>query len=200
MKCYYPLNIPYAVLKDDAAFKNHTAPLPDSNWIVDVDYSVNFLTDNFTNFYRSLYPAESTYKDKGTVSIFRGNPGTNMGLHRDLGCVFSINYVIGSNNSEMIWYDYNEGYSHDNGEKIHWTTNKLRKYTSYKPYMVHEIDRTEIKGLYLVRVDIPHDIWNYDKENYRWCISIRTTGDQSTWDEVVTKFKPWIINTEQDCD
>jgi hypothetical protein len=65
-------------------------------------------------------------------------------------------------------------------------------YAKYDPQDCELIDTVELAGPTLVRIDIPHNVVNHDKDNYRWCLSIRDLSNKWTWEQAVEHFRPWF--------
>jgi hypothetical protein len=94
---------------------------------------------------------------------------------------------MGSRHSEMMWYD-----PVTSGSEI--LTNVGTKYQRWTLDEVREIERAEFSGPTLVRTDIPHRVVNYDRENARWCISLRAQKRFKDWETVVEFFRPYFKN------
>jgi len=91
-----------------------------------------------------------------------------------------INWIIGGEDSEMIWYKLPEG-EHKTKTSIAGTP-----YLSWPTIELEEIGRHKLSTtkLTLVRVDIPHAILVKSKD--RWCISVRPISKQfELWDDTV---------------
>jgi len=67
----------------------------------------------------------------------------------------------------------------------------------YDPLECTLLDTVELTGPTLVRIDIPHNVVNYDKDNYRWCLSIRDVASKWTWEQAVEHFNPWLKKHDQ---
>lgn len=105
----------------------------------------------------------------------------------------AINWVLGEDDSEMIWY-----------QNPDYTNNTLRVTPTgsvYKSWPIEELVEVDRRCLgntpTLVRVDVPHNI--QVNNNPRWAISARcdTTkfmnGAPPVWKNVVTKFQKYIV-------
>jgi len=194
-KPYYDLNLPKEGINknfDFGQFNKEKFPfLP----IVNVK-TVDIVTPEVLSILKSnnLYVNPVTY-------IFRKYCNENLGIHLDtMGksgdelVYWGINYIVGSDDSEMIWYEP----KNNDGPKVGFTQVGT-SYASYNDDEVNIIERYSFKGPTLVRTDIPHSAHNYDPTKVRWCVSIRgglctnvngvLTGIPSTsWEQAVNFF------------
>jgi hypothetical protein len=193
MKTFYRLNLPVSLLSEHVNTETYPE-FKDFDWGVWDDDSSKYLSSNGINFlHNHLNLTERSKHDgrfqKDTVKVFRGDPDTELDIHRDRGVCWAINLVWGSTSSEMIWYEEtSETITSDAVCSI------LAEYKKYHKETMNIIERTSFVGPTLVRIDIPHNVINYDKNNTRWCMSIRDYHSTWTWEEAVEYFKPWISN------
>jgi hypothetical protein len=100
---------------------------------------------------------------------------------------WAINWVIGSEDSQMIWYKpLKEG-----------NVSKTKAGTSYETW-----ERNDCEELYnytittsnplLVKNNIPHNVINLSN-NIRWCISLRFKNPMN-WDNAITFFEPFNLD------
>lgn len=133
--------------------------------------------------------------DLGDLScvIFKKKPNVNHKkyIHIDsidgvLGCQPCLNIVVGS--GVMKWY------APSSKPFLHKNALNLRYFAYYKDWG-NPIDEWINGGVALVKIDIPHQVWNYSEYD-RYCLSLRWKK-LLTWDEITnwfeTKFK---INNE----
>jgi hypothetical protein len=120
------------------------------------------------------------------INLFYGPPAGLTYIHIDNHAGgWAINYAWGSSNSIMKWYSIKKG-----------STPKRALTTANTPYFfytsdqVEIIEETEIKGLCLVRTDIPHSVHNYSTDSGRWCLSIRSLVKTN----ILEKLSPYIIS------
>lgn len=122
----------------------------------------------------------------GTIQCFMRKPlYQHPGAHCDMlpdGTILgsALNWCIGKDDSEMVWYDFpnTSAVINDNHNYVdhEWPITTLK-----------ETHRTVIGNTpTLVRTDIPHTVEM--KNHDRWCISLRFHND-ITWDQCVAKLK-----------
>lgn len=195
MKNYYHLNFPVELIRKDAEIETYP-DFEDFNWGVWNDDSSKYLTTEAIKFiHDELRITDRTRFDNklhpGTIKIFRGDKNTDMDIHRDRGVCWAINYSWGSKNSEMKWYEETENTTTSDA-----MCSIQAEYKKYQEKTMRLVERTSLSGPLLVRIDIPHNVSNYDEENYRWCVSIRDYRTNWTWEQAVEYFKKWIVNED----
>ena len=140
-------------------------------------------TDNSTNIaiiYLFIYVAGFF------INLFYGPPAVSTHIHIDNHAGgWAINYAWGSSDSVMKWYSIKKG----SIPKRALTTANT-PYFFYTSDQVEVIEETQIKGLCLVRTDIPHSVHNYSPDKGRWCLSIRSTVKTN----ILEKLSPYIIS------
>jgi hypothetical protein len=125
--------------------------------------------------------------------LFSTGPNFILNIHKDTGhrisqgeslSPWAINFAINSSNHKMKWYKEIEGSS---AKRL---TNPMGSdYYHIDPDKVYEIEEAVIDCPTLVRTDIPHNVINYDVNNFRYCISIRNHRNTMSWEEAYQKFK-----------
>jgi hypothetical protein len=190
MSNHYELDVPCKILKDDF----DTSAYPDFgsyHWAVWNDQSERYLTQECKKLLADWGICDQVWFDnklqQNHVVVFRGNKNQFMDIHCDRGPSWGINLVWGASHSDMVWYEPFNDTATDNA-----MCSVGSEYQKYDPEQCCELERTSSHGPMLVRIDIPHNVINYDKDNYRWCLSIRDLNNKWTWDEAVEHFKPWF--------
>lgn len=165
-------------------------------------YNSTQLTDVFT--YNWLQYMKSIGLEVSHVLVFRRAAGyIHPSAHIDLAFTkdghpgksfgFAVNYCIGNDSGEMVWYRASEDIDYSEYEFTHADT----PYIAIPLHKLTEISRHRIGNkLTLVRVDIPHNI-EVDNINPRVCLSIRLRTDNMggttpTWDELTNYLKNYI--------
>jgi hypothetical protein len=154
-------------------------------WALQYPSSDKILSTEAIQFLKSI-DVQPSVAGHDTVNLFRGDPNAVMHIHQDPGPRFSLNYVWGSADSDMIWYK--------EGEKVErkwWTSVTGRRAMSFSSEGMVEIHRTKMTGLKLVRIDVPHNVENRDT-NTRWAVCVKDTGKNWSWEQATEFFKPWI--------
>ncbi len=191
MQNHYKLNIPVKLLKDNIDMQHYIDLVyykPESAWAMNLVKHEEFLTEESIEFFKNF-----GIEILSECIFFRGNTNSNLDIHIDTidgvtHCIWGINIVWGSANSEMFWYSSLPG-----------KKNNIKISTGGTPYIQFDradvvcIESARIEGPCLVRTNIPHNVTNRDIANIRWCLSIRATAKFSTWEETVEFFKPLII-------
>lgn len=193
--CYkLPLNFPY--LRSDIDYNNppdwrtaHPDGNPDS-WALSVVHTDKYLSDTVIQWL-----ADKTIIVDTHSLLFRGPPGQSVFIHSDgdkspitdnwSQMSWGINYVWGSNSHHMIWYDVLDEYIHQ--DQIDYTPAN-NPYVRYQPHQVREVYREQLDGFCLTRNDIPHSVVNHDTENVRWCLSVRATSPNRSWQDIMRVF------------
>ena len=120
------------------------------------------------------------------INLFYGHPASSTHIHIDNHAGgWAINYAWGSSDSVMKWYSIKKGSTPNLG-----MTTANTPYLFYTSDQVEFIEETVIKGLCLVRTDIPHSVHNYSPDKGRWCLSIRSTVKTN----ILEKLSPYIIS------
>jgi hypothetical protein len=128
--------------------------------------------------------------------LFSTRPNFTLNIHKDTGSYYSngemlspwaINIAINSSSHTMKWY------KEVNDSAAERLTNPMgSKYYHIDPKNVYEVEEAVIDCPTLVRTDIPHNVINYDVNNFRYCISIRNDRNTMSWEEAYKKFKDVI--------
>lgn len=182
MKNFHFLDIKFNPLKPNFVFPKPKSYLWDIYIIKPEDLVSQECLDFFNSIGLSLY----------NCHLFRGPKGSACGIHVDghdsHKPIWAINWIFGSNASEMIWYDaLVEGtQSYTSAETAYqtWKSDQVKKIDVLK------FDQTQ-RGPVLVRTDIPHRVVNNDMRNVRWCLSLRAEKSFNSWNDVVDYFKPY---------
>jgi len=194
MKCSYKLNTGFDFIKNDDLLKDPKHHLyPEERWLTDSVCASDYLTKEMQNFLKDIDVSINSYMGEDTMSLFRGQPNGYLEPHIDRGTCWAINYITGTDKSEMIWYNLKEGVKPGDGYEIPTFFNPNATYHAYHNYQLEEIDRSSLIGLCLVRIDIPHSIHNYDGANPRFCFSLKDAKNKWSWNDVVNKFSKYII-------
>ena len=120
------------------------------------------------------------------------NPHVDLMYGQEQYPALAINWVLGEDDSEMVWYTIKKNTILD--QKI-IPTGQGHTYNTYDINDLIELDRHRIGNIpTIVRVDIPHNI--VVGKNSRWAISIRvSTRDHNIveWDKFINFMKPYIL-------
>lgn len=176
MNNYYPINFNKPIIVENFNQDNYTSG---NGWLTyKIPNKEDILSPEIIDF---LSPLGISF----FVNLFYGHPATSTHIHVDNHAGgWAINYAWGSSNSVMRWYSIKKG-----------STPKRALTTANTPYFfytsdqVEVIEETEIKGLCLVRTDIPHSVQNYSTDSGRWCLSIRSMVKSN----ILEKLSPYII-------
>ena len=188
-RVYYKLNVDFDFLKDSNFPFSHTETV-DTNWLVKTESATN-LSDEMRKFASDNNFNIHSYNGPDTFMFFRGTPNSDLEVHVDRGPKWGINYITGSQDHDMIWYGFTEGNDRSKGHEIPTSDGKA-SYLSFYPDQVVEVDRATLNGLYLVRIDMPHAVQNYDSNNYRYCLAVKDIYNKWSWEETVERFKPYL--------
>jgi len=177
MNNYYPINFNKPVIAENFKQNNYTS-------------GEGWLTHKFPNKGDILSPEMIDFLSLLDiplfVNLFYGHPASSTHIHVDNPASgWAINYAWGSSNSVMKWYSIKKG----SISKMSMTTANT-PYFFYSSDQVEVIEEIEIKGLCLVRTDIPHSVHNYSPDKGRWCVSIRSTVKTN----ILEKLSPYIIS------
>lgn len=119
------------------------------------------------------------------ANLFIGSANFLSDIHRDLNANFALNYVWGSKNSTMHWYE-----TIQTKKNLAFTTAGT-PYFKYSSDEVKEVSSVNLfDSLYFVKVDIPHQVKN-SSNNVRYCLSLRFE-DKIHWNEISTRYKNYI--------
>ena len=188
-KFYYKLNLNF--LSPDAPASHDIDVDPDVRWVThSVDTDV-YLHNDVKTVFNTMGLSVNSYLGANTMSLFRGSPGQYLEPHIDRGTCWAINCVVGSQHSDMIWYSFADGVTVNDGYEIA-TSNGRASYRAFRPDQLHEQARAGLLGVYLVRIDMPHSINNYDHQQYRWCHSLKDAANRWSWAETVKRFEPYM--------
>jgi hypothetical protein len=103
----------------------------------------------------------------------------------ELNC--SINWVVGTDTGDMVWYDTVNEINLDKYQ----STPANNKYITFPINELVEVDRHRIGSIpTLVRVDVPHTVQM--NELPRWAVSARTKFKTNSWNSVLDYMKPYI--------
>jgi hypothetical protein len=186
-KYYYKLDLNFLSHADLLDSPRHQQDLT-TRWLTDSVDTATYLHQDVANLFDKLGIKITSYLGDGTMSLFRGAPLGYLEPHIDRGTCWAINYVTGTEHSDMVWYktvDNAVGYEIP-------TSNGKASYRAYHEQDLIELDRARLYGVYLVRIDLPHSIHNYDSTNHRWCFSLKDATNRWSWQDTVDKFKPYI--------
>jgi hypothetical protein len=177
MNNYYPINFNKPVIVENFKQNNYTSG---DGW----------LTHKFPNKEAILSPNMIDFLSPLDiplfVNLFYGHPASSTHIHVDGHAGgWAINYAWGSSNSVMRWYSINKG----SIPKLAMTTANT-PYFFYTSDQVEVIEETEIKGLSLVRTNVPHSVHNYSTDSGRWCLSIRSRVKSN----ILEKLSPYIVS------
>jgi hypothetical protein len=182
----YELNFPVGFLKDTSIVE---VPEFDVNWIVQNKKGVELLSKEGIEFFDSIGINVFAFQ-RGDITLFRGNPNSEMDIHTDSGVCWCINFIWGSDSSDMIWYKETEN---TKTESDICTVNA--PYIRYEKETMQEIERVSFSSNpkpVLLKIDEPHHVINYD-DKYRWCLSIRDLSKKHwSWEQAVEFFKPYM--------
>lgn len=196
MKCYQKLNLPVSKwVKDDLDLSWFPTlesfgltPWGDKrNWSLQYPPSNKVLSQEAIDFLDKMGIMPSV-SGLNTVNLFRGEPNETMHIHLDPGPKWSLNFVFGNTDSEMVWY--NEG---ENVNKRLWTSTTGRQAMSYDPEGMIEIARCRIDRPTLVKINTPHNVFNYG-EGLRWAVCVKDTTKSWTFDEAAELLKEYWID------
>ena len=176
MDNYYLINFNKNIIVDNFKQDRYVSG---SGWLVHrIHNKEDILSPEMIDF---LSPLGISY----FINLFYGPPESSTHIHIDNHDGWAINYAWGSSNSIMRWYSIKKG-----------STPNVAMTTSNTPYLFYTADQAEIieetliKGLCLVRTDIPHSVHNYSPNKGRWCLSIRSTMKTN----ILEKLSPYIIS------
>lgn len=190
MKNFYDLNLPVKLLRDDIDLSSYPE-FKEFHWAVWNDNADKYLTTEGMDYLSTMGFKVQTWYDggmkPGTIVLFRGNKNQFMDIHCDRGPVWCINLIWGCSKSEMVWYS-----PHENIDLSTEMCSVGSPYFKYLPEDCDVIESTFSTGPVLARIDTPHNVINYDPDNFRWCLSIRDLGCNWSWEETVEHFKPWL--------
>ncbi len=109
----------------------------------------------------------------------------------------AINWVLGNDDSEMIWYKTPADVT-DKPRK-NTESNQGHEYVAWPLTELVEVERHRIGNIpTIVRVDVPHNIIVYDSA--RWSVSVRCRSQQLEktnmydWNAIVDKMRDYIDN------
>jgi hypothetical protein len=134
----------------------------------------------------------------GSLVHYKSKWHSSMEAHVDTyngvgGAAFGINWVIGGQGSEMVWYELPDEKYRGIGKMTPANT----PYMAWRTGMLREIDRCEIKSnAVLVRVDRPHAI--VVKNQDRLSISARTNMKLMIWEDIVNYLHEKNLLVERD--
>lgn len=193
MKPCYKLPIPGEVIRNDFDPDNPPgwrAAWPDGDpdsWEIAYVHTLDYITAETLDWLNS-----HGIKVQEQSLLFRGPPKQSVFIHSDgdktldhdswSQMAWGINYVWGSNDHHMLWYEPLNSEVDPAHMKF---TSANNPYVRYYEHEVREIHRECLQGLCLVRTDIPHNVNNYDSNNTRWCLSIRPESQHKSWEQIM---------------
>jgi hypothetical protein len=169
MKFYYPIQFPVKLLKDDLDLE--TLFTRSRHGIFKEDYN-DWLHHDFIDFF------QDTFNFKPWCLFFIAPANYEMVIHTD-GYVTSdsyqmhswaINYVWNGENSVMRWYKSKTVFFQKSVDLSPASTDHQR----WTKDQVELLDSATICDSHIVRTDIPHDVYNYDRHKSRYCLSVRS--------------------------
>jgi hypothetical protein len=122
------------------------------------------------------------------------HPEAHIDLDETAQSRYGINWVLGADDSEMVWYNLPNNIS-DYPVK----TAPVGNY-GYIPFPYNELTEIDRRCIghtpTLVRVDIPHNI--VVNTNPRWAISIRFNADSelASWSDTVDYYKRFLVEDQ----
>ena len=136
------------------------------------------------------------------TQLFYGYPGMSTDIHEDAkvddkgnihyGSTWALNVCWGSKNHIMSWYRIlNNSTKSAKGNSADDKFPRIQ-FRIFDASDVEEVENVSISGVTLVRINVPHAVFNYDTRP-RHCLSIRESTQNWTWEEAVKRFRPWII-------
>ena len=187
---YYQLDLNFlsdeGLLNQPEHFSDHHV-----RWLTDSVDTELYLHNDVKQLYKQLGLNINSYLGNNTMSLFKGSPGEYLEPHIDRGTCWAINCVLGSTNSDMVWYQFANGVTVDDGYEIP-TSNGRASYKAFRPQQLVEQSRACLYGVYLVRIDLPHSVHNYDTEHSRWCFSLKDAGNRWSWHDTIEYFRPYM--------
>ena len=184
-QCYYKLNLPFNVQDINTDKLSELDYLDWTKHTSRVVKAEDWLSDRLLNFF-----IDRNMNDL-TLLINYCPPNTKGYIHIDGDYTKArpcgINIPWGSNNSVMTWFK-----AHDNViPKLTITANN-KPHIDYDINNVEPIEHAEINSISLIRTNIPHQVYNIDPDNARWCMSIRVNSITS-WISSVIRLNEYLI-------
>jgi|688.fasta_scaffold73397_3 hypothetical protein len=182
MKNHYSINFDKNIIVDN--FNQDDYRIPDKGWVTHkISEKRDILSPEMINFLSLLdIPL--------FINLFYGPPSTITNIHIDMHrSGWALNYAWGSSNSVMKWYSVKKN-----------NVPKLRRTTANTPYFVYDtddvevIEETEIKGLCLVRTNVPHSVHNYSNDQGRFCLSIRSDVNYANLSNILEKLSSYVVH------
>jgi hypothetical protein len=172
-------------------------------------YKFNFGIENIKNIPNYSIPKDKDehisfkidnvyhYLDESLFSFFEKNkllplygyffctaPNAKSSIHIDgypnNSRAFAFNIAWGSSNSKMCWFRTKENTIHNVNQKF---TQVQSPYVAFTPEETVLVDEVIIDKLTLVRTNVPHQVINLDQDNWRYCLSIRTSNINN-WEQI----------------
>ncbi len=190
MDHFHKIKLPFEFLKNDVSLPNFDTPIW---WYWTYADLRSSLSDEALSFIKDTLKLKNP-----EIQAFRGMPGKQVRIHVDsevaptgevFGKTWALNYVWNASDSDMVWYKPIISKISSAGAI---GPNRVN-YQTYDINEVEEIERVSFSGLALVRIDIPHAVFNKDPQNPRYCFSIRDRDQNLSWEEAVSKFSKWIV-------
>ena len=173
MSNYHILKFNQSFLKDSIIYKPEYIK---SAWTTNKVKIEDFLNEDALNWIKNL-----SIKPYYYANLFCGLPNRFTDIHIDQH-VWAINFVWGSSQSSMLWYDIT-------GPGISDKTTAGTGYTKWSQEQAKEIQSVnDFSHPMLVRTDIAHRVYNLSND-IRWCLSIRGFPEVS-WNRIVKLLRP----------
>jgi hypothetical protein len=161
---------PVEFLKNHPLWEDSIKKNPNSMSHIKLDWQTN-LSDQLNQFFLDhdleIRLCEVLYKPPNAFSKIHidGNDPSKNDLTK-------INWVIGGEDSKMVWYDIKDSYyAKPLSDSLVKTSTSYAAYAIvYIPEDVNEVYSENIRGPSLVQVGIPHNV--ITNSQARWCMSI----------------------------
>ena len=142
----------------------------------------NFLTQNAIDYIKNL----NLNLKISHSNLFIGPPYSKTSVHIDnFSKNIALNYVWGSENSFMNWYDI---------INFKISVNKTHTNTNYFTFNENDVKKVETCNLYkklsFININKPHSVENFTNST-RFCISIRFQN--CDWTSILDKMKNFIL-------
>jgi hypothetical protein len=197
---WHKLNIDISkAIKDESAIYALKGNLSMDRW----SFNKQALTDIFNEEWISYMASLGLNLDGACIFYRDVSHAVDPAAHTDLynkyknsKPVFAINWMLGNNDSEMVWYDAEKV-----GEGV-LTYDERKNDTFIEHADVENIDDLEISRCciqnkpVMLSICIPHNIAMGTRT--RWCISVRSVYDKKiqTWNDAVEHYKELIDDTK----
>jgi hypothetical protein len=156
-------------------------------------YRYDSLSEIFTNEWLE-YMISKNLEISSALLFYRLPNVLSQEAHTDMpmisgnGLSCPINWVIGKDTSDMIWYKLPKEYDHSKYQ----LSSSNNKYATFSISQLIEIERRIIGNTpTLVRVDVPHMILLGQEP--RWAISARTKVKFNSWEKTIEYMTSYIL-------